>query len=180
MKKVNPTALFGCLYILLMAFLIAAMVFLLSCSSVRTVERVKIERDSVSIRERDSLLQVSKDDSVYIKSLNEQIGENKIIFNDTGSTKIIYRPDGSIESIEGKLKSANSKLTITNEQVSYWKSHYDSLSRVKSKDSIRIETVTNEKIVQKKITIFPWWLVLLAAIFAAFYLWKVYKTKSPI
>jgi hypothetical protein len=133
---------------------------LVSCKSVRYVDRV--QADSAAIRERDSLHLLRIRDSAAYNSLIQVLSEQNIQFRDTGSVKIIYRPDGSVKSIEGEVKSVSLKLARTQAENSVLRHTLDSVIRMKTKDSVRVETRT--KTVEHKVNILPWWWLVAAGI----------------
>lgn len=149
--------------IFLLALLGFAMVLCLSCTSTKYIDRVQIKTDSSAVHERDSILQVKKEDSVYYKNVIESMSNNDVVFRDTGSVKIEYRDNGSIKSVEGNVKSLNSKLLNSQTEISIWKTKYDSLAQVKTKDSIQVKTEFKEVTKEKKVSFLPWWLILIAA-----------------
>lgn len=155
--------------IILIIFLFAT-----SCRTVRNIEVLKEVYDSTAIRERDSLIRLYRSDSAGWTSLIESLSENTIIFQDTGSTRIEYRPDGSIAVVEGRLRSVNAKLSNEQRQTAYWSAKYDSLARHGSKDSIHVKTeyITVEK--KTKVSVLPWWIWLLVipGLLAGYYLKK--------
>jgi hypothetical protein len=149
---------------------------LASCRTTKYVERERVVTDSTGYHKADSILQVKRQDSAAYTSMIESLSENTIIFQDTGRTIIKYRSDGSIEVIEGQLRSANLKLNRTQNEAGYWRSAYDSLSRMSTVDSVRVqrEIVTVTK--NKKTTVLPWWLILIA-VAVLFVGWKWGKIK---
>lgn len=134
-----------------------------SCHATKYIDRIQIKSDSSAVHERDSILQVKKEDSVYYKNVIESMSSNDVVFRDTGSVKIEYRDNGSIKSVEGNVKYINSKLLNSQTETSIWKTKYDSLSQIKTKDSIQVKTEFKEVVKDKKVTVFPWWLILVAA-----------------
>lgn len=136
---------------------------LASCRVTRYIDRVRVESDSTAIRERDSLIAVKRSDSAAYTSLIQSLSENRVEFRDTGSVRIIYRPDGSIQEVTGQVKTLSGRLVRTQAEASYWKRLYDSTAATRSRDSIRtverVVTVTDKK----RVAFIPWWVWLLAA-----------------
>lgn len=147
-----------------------------SCTSTKYIDRVQIKTDTTAVHERDSILHVKKEDSVYYKNVIESMSNNDVIFRDTGIVKIVYRSDGSIESVEGRVKSLNSRLNKSQSETSIWKTRYDSLAQVKTKDSIQVKTDYKTVEIKKKVTVFPWyfWLICAATLIVG---WRFGKIK---
>lgn len=159
-----------------LAVAITITVILCSCTSTKYIDRVSIKTDTTAVHERDSILQVKKEDSVYYKNVIESMSNNDVQFRDTGSVKIEYRDNGSIKSIEGNVKSLNSKLLKSQTEINIWKTKYDSLAQVRTKDSIQVKTDYKTVEIKKKVTVFPWyfWLVCVAVLVVG---WKLGKIK---
>lgn len=136
---------------------------LCSCRTTKYVTKTEYKKDSTAIYERDSLSRLIVDNQKYYQHLIETLGENNIIFRDTGRVEIVYRPDGSIESVKGEVRSLNSRLQSSQNENFYWRSKYDSLSHIKRKDSVILKTDYKTVEVKKKVTVFPWWFWLICA-----------------
>src|SRR5436190_5619232 len=134
--------------------LIMLVVFLASCHATKYIDRVQTSTDTTAVHQRDSILQVKREDSVYYKNVIESMSSADVIFRDTGSVKIIYRSDGSIESIEGQVRSLNNKLSKSLLETGTWKHKYDSLAATRTKDSIQVKTEYKSVEVRKKVTVF--------------------------
>ena len=74
-----------------------------------------------------------------------------------------FYADGSAEAI-GALRTANYSKTILQRQLSGYMEKVDSFARVleQEKKNVKIEVKEVEKV--KKVTVFPWWLVIVAAV----------------
>lgn len=156
--------------------LLATLMLLLSCRTVKNIETVKYLHDSTSVKQRDSVVRLYKLDSASWSNEKSSLSENQVIFRDTGSVRIKYYPDGSVSEIEGNnLKSLTNKLSKEQKESSFWKTKYDSAASHVSKDSVTVKTeyVTVTKEVKK--TFMPWWLwiLLLPALLIGYYI----KTK---
>lgn len=156
-------------------------VLLASCRTVKNIETVREVYDSTAVKQRDSAISVYKRDSAYWASRELSTGETTIIFQDTGRvvTKIEYRPDGSIKTVEGNLKSVTARLEKEKEESGYWKSQYDSLASHKSLDSTKVNTEYVTVTKKVKITVFPWyfWLLLVVALVIGWRLNKIPALK---
>lgn len=150
---------------LLLIAITAIVLLLTSCTTTRYVDRVQIKTDSTAIHQRDSMIRVYKLDSAGWNSMIEMLSHNEVVFRDTGSTRIEYYPDGSIHIIEGQVKNLNSRLSKSVQESWYWKSAYDSLFHVKSKDSTTVSIVYRTVTITKKKR--PLWWLWLAAGFGA-------------
>lgn len=162
----------GCLvYLAIIALII---ILASSCRTVKYIDRVQIQKDTSALHTIDSLLKVMREDSIGYNSLIEMLSQNQIQFRDTGSAKIVYRPDGSIESVEGQVRTLNSRLARSQAENSVWKSRFDSLAQVKRKDSVAVKTDIKTVQVERKVSVLPWWIWLISVpgLIAGYYLKK--------
>lgn len=171
-------------------YLLALLLFIqFSCKVHKEITKTEYIVDSTSIRERDSVIRVKRlDSAAYVNTLRI-LQESGVVFeNDIVPPGSIYRdtmypvnwlansiefyPDGTLKKAEGRIKSAMSKADKSQNEAKYWKQAYDSLYKVKSKDSIRVEkeSKTVDKYIKK--TVFPWyfWLLLLPALLVGYYI----------
>lgn len=157
--------------------LLIAILLLLSCRTVKHIDRVEYKSDSTAVHERDSVIRLYKLDSAGWTSLIAMLSENQVVFNDTGSTRIEYYPDGSLKTVEGKLKSVTARLSKEEKGAAYWRTLYDSAASHASKDSTTVKTeyVTEVKEVRREFI--PWWvwLITIPAILIGYYIKSKFK-----
>lgn len=159
----------------LLSFIIAASLLCMSCNSTKKIAETKILVDSTAIRERDSINQVRKEDSASYTSMLKSIIESQVQFEndcppcDSSGTpvkpatvnRLEYYPDGTLKAAEGRIKEGTSKVNYWQQQAMSLKSSYDSLQRVRSRDSTNKTVSIQEKIVVKEKRFIPWWVWLM-------------------
>lgn len=159
----------------ILTFLFATLLFI-SCRTVKNIDTVKVVKDSSAIRAVDSLIEVKRTDSANYNAMIAALSENQIVFRDTGSTvtKIEYYPDGSVKSVQGQVKTLNTKLSKSEQVSAYWKQQYDSLASHQDTAAVQVKTEFKEVTKKVKRTVFPWyfWLLLLVAAAGGFILKK--------
>jgi hypothetical protein len=164
-----------------------------SCSTSKNIGLLQVKQDSTAIHERDSILRVRKQDSAaYVNIINSMI-ENQVQFEndcppcDTlavdratiapsgmiihrpqpAVNKLEYYPDGTLKSAEGRIKAANNKVNVSQQEAMQWKNSYDSLMQVKSKDSTTKKIEVQEKIVTIRKSFIPPWVWIAMCVIAA-------------
>lgn len=183
--------------IFLTAFILLSLAgsLLTSCSTSKNIGMLQVKQDSTALHERDSILRVRKEDSAaYVNIINSMI-ENQVQFEndcppcDTADTsggmiklpnsdmyvprpkpsvnKLEYYPDGTLKSAEGRIKAANNKVNVSQQEAMQWKNSYDSLMQVKSKDSTTKKIEVQEKIVTIRKTFIPPWVWIAMCVIAA-------------
>lgn len=93
------------------------------------------------------------------------------LYRDTGrvvTNKVIVKADGSFEA-EGRIRSLNIDKLREQSAKSYYQSKSDSLALELDKTKAELSRKETVKVVEKKVTVLPWWFWLL--IIPGFALW---------
>lgn len=160
-------------------YLLIAVVLMASCQSTKYIDRVEYRTDSTAVHELREQLRAVREDSAALQEKISQLSENTVIFQDTGSTRIEYYPDGQLKVVEGRLRSVSSKLASEAARAVYWQTRYDSLASREVKDSVstRVEYVTVTKTVKRSFIPFWVWLIAAGVLIVGWRMGKIGKIK---
>jgi hypothetical protein len=105
--------------------------------------------------------------------LNSRIEAYNNLLNEK-ENKIEILNDGTIRAA-GKIKSANYSNEVSKRIIATWQAKYDSLAEEKLKSESNIKIEYKDKVVERTVTVFPWWFLLIAGAFAFLWLNEKYR-----
>lgn len=104
-------------------------------------------------RSSDSLTKKTADSLIWaVESLNKKY-----------SNTVKFYADGSAEA-SGALKAANYSKTVLQKQLTYYMDKSDSLAYELETEKKNVKIEVRDVVKEKKVTRFPWWLIIAAAI----------------
>ncbi len=164
--------------------LLFIVLILYSCKTTRIIEKERMTVDSSSIKERDVLKRVLKEELERFEKEKQQWENTGVVFETESCpdstktvTKIVF-DNGKLKSIEGNVKALNQSLYETNSELLDAKVTLDSMSIELERKDEQLSKKQEVLIKNTKTTVWPWWMWLLIAVgWVARGLWPVVKRK---
>lgn len=146
-------------------YIVIISLFAISCKTTKFIEKEKIVVDSTSIKQRDAIARVLKEEVERFAKEKEEWNNTGISFDTTPCdsatktvTKIVF-DNGKIKSIEGNVKALNQSLYEKSSELYDAHSLIDSLTVELEKQETRLSK-TEVKVVKEieRKTFLPWWI----------------------